>query len=255
LKTLTETSRYVAEVSNVKQRDSQPFGGNTAFTHKGGRAYQRYDEESRHIRAYRSASVGNKRKLVVSEMSGKSSIMMKARSLELDLESKANSTKKILRNLQKLEHEGYHFESRKARLSSYQACPQKIQEFLRAGRFQGSDGEQGQQAPFGRTIKVKVNKVIEHTAAEGDGPVNALDAALRKALMEFYPSLAEMRLSDFRVRVLDEKAGTAAKVRVLIQSSDSKDSWWTIGVSENIIEASWEALVDSIEYKLLKDHK
>ena len=102
-------------------------------------------------------------------------------------------------------------------------------------------------------IKVKVGKKLEHTASLGDGPVNALDNALRKALKDFYPGLSEMQLSDFKVRVLDEKAGTAAKVRVLIQSRDKKDSWWTVGVSENIIEASWIALVDSVEYKLLKD--
>jgi 2-isopropylmalate synthase len=105
------------------------------------------------------------------------------------------------------------------------------------------------------TIKLKVGDSLEHTASLGDGPVNALDNALRKALTEFYPNLSEMHLSDFKVRVLDEKEGTAARVRVLIQSQDSTDSWWTIGVSENIIEASWQALVDSIEYKLLKDNK
>ena len=104
-------------------------------------------------------------------------------------------------------------------------------------------------------IKLKVNNVQEHTSSEGDGPVNALDNALRKALKQFYPKLSQMHLSDFKVRVLDEKAATAAKVRVLIQSQDEKDSWTTVGVSENIIEASWQALVDSIEYKLLKDSK
>ena len=103
------------------------------------------------------------------------------------------------------------------------------------------------------TIKLKVDGKLEHTASLGDGPVNALDNALRKALKDFYPSLREMHLTDFKVRVLDEKAGTEAKVRVLIQSQDKTDSWWTIGVSENIIEASWQALIDSIEYKLLKD--
>jgi 2-isopropylmalate synthase len=105
------------------------------------------------------------------------------------------------------------------------------------------------------TIKVRVGKEVEHTASLGDGPVNALDSALRKALKKFYPKLAQMHLTDYKVRVLDEKEGTAARVRVLIQSQDDTDSWWTIGVSENVIEASWEALIDSIEYKLLKDSK
>jgi len=103
------------------------------------------------------------------------------------------------------------------------------------------------------TIKLNVKGKVEHTAAEGDGPINALDNALRKALVDFYPTLSQMYLSDFKVRVLDEKVGTAAKVRVLIESQDAKDSWWTIGVSENMIEASWQALTDSVEYKLLKD--
>ena len=105
------------------------------------------------------------------------------------------------------------------------------------------------------TIKLKVGKEIEHTAAQGDGPVNALDSAIRKALKKFYPRIGEMHLTDYKVRVLDEKEGTAARVRVLIQSQDKADSWWTIGVSENIIDASWQALVDSVEYKLLKDSK
>lgn len=256
LKSLTEVSRYVAEVSNVKQRDNQPFVGNTAFTHKGGvhiNAMMKNPVTYEHIDPH---LIGNKRKLLVSEMSGKSSIMMKAKSLELDLESKTNSTKKILNTLQKLEHEGYHFEVAEGSLELLiKRALKKYKKFFELEGFKVVTENKGSKLLSEATIKVKVNKVIEHTAAEGDGPVNALDAALRKALMEFYPSLAEMRLSDFRVRVLDEKAGTAAKVRVLIQSSDSKDSWWTIGVSENIIEASWEALVDSIEYKLLKDHK
>ncbi|MFA6356442.1 MAG: alpha-isopropylmalate synthase regulatory domain-containing protein, partial [Candidatus Omnitrophota bacterium] len=201
-------------------------------------------------------TVGNKRRLLVSELSGKSSILLRAEALELDLKKEAPKTKKILNLLQKLEHEGYHFEAAEGSLELLlKRAFKKYKRFFELEGFKVVTEHKGNRLLSEATIKVKVNKVVEHTAAEGDGPINALDNALRKALLEFYPSLAEMHLTDFKVRVLDEKAGTAAKVRVLIQSSDVKDSWWTIGVSENIIEASWNALVDSIEYKLLKDSK
>ncbi len=256
LKELTEVSRYVAEVSNVKQRENQPFVGNTAFAHKGGvhiNAIMKNPVTYEHIDP---RLVGNKRRLLVSELSGKSSILLKAKALELDLTKEAPKTKKILKLLQKLEHEGYHFEAAEGSFELLlQRAFKKYKRFFELEGFKVVTEHRGGRLISEATIKIKVNKIEEHTAAEGDGPVNALDNALRKALLEFYPTLAQMRLSDFKVRVLEEKAGTAAKVRVLIQSQDAKDSWWTIGVSENIIEASWDALVDSIEYKLLKDRK
>ena len=256
LKELTDTSRFVAEISNVKQQENQPFVGNSAFTHKAGvhiNAIMKNPVTYEHIDPH---TVGNKRRLLVSELSGKSSILLRAEALELDLKKEAPKTKKILSLLQKLEHEGYHFEAAEGSLELLlKRAFKKYKKFFELEGFKVVTEHKGNRLLSEATIKVKVNRVVEHTAAEGDGPINALDNALRKALLEFYPSLAEMHLTDFKVRVLDEKAGTAAKVRVLIQSSDVKDSWWTIGVSENIIEASWNALVDSIEYKLLKDSK
>ncbi len=256
LKELTEASRYVAETSNVKQRENQPFVGNTAFAHKGGvhiNAIMKNPVTYEHIDPY---LVGNKRRLLVSELSGKSSILLKAKALELDLTKEAPKTKKILKLLQKLEHDGYHFEAAEGSFELLlKRAFKKYKKFFELEGFKVVTEHRGGKLISEATIKVKVNKIEEHTAAEGDGPVNALDNALRKALLEFYPTLAEMRLSDFKVRVLEEKVGTAAKVRVLIQSQDAKDSWWTIGVSKNIIEASWNALVDSVEYKLLKDRK
>ncbi|OGX41597.1 MAG: citramalate synthase [Omnitrophica WOR_2 bacterium RIFCSPLOWO2_12_FULL_51_24] len=258
LKELTETSRFVAEISNVKQRENQPFVGNTAFTHKGGvhiNAIMKNPLTYEHLDPH---LIGNKRRLLVSELSGKSSILLRAEALELDLDltKEAAKTKKILKLLQKMEHEGYHFEAAEGSLELLlKRAFKKYKKFFELEGFKVVTEHKGNKLVSEATIKVKVNNVEEHTAAEGDGPINALDNALRKALLEFYPTLAEMHLSDFKVRVLEEKAGTAAKVRVLIQSQDAKDSWWTIGVSENIIEASWNALVDSIEYKLLKDRK
>ncbi len=256
LKELTEVSRYIAEISNVKQRENQPFVGNTAFTHKGGvhiNAIMKNPRTYEHIEPH---LVGNKRRLLVSELSGKTSILLKAKELELDLTKEAPKTKKILKLLQQLEHEGYHFEAAEGSFELLlKRAFKKYKKFFELEGFKVVTEHRGGKLISEATIKIKVNKIEEHTAAEGDGPINALDNALRKALTEFYPTLSQMHLSDFRVRVLDEKAGTAAKVRVLIQSQDAKDSWWTIGVSENIIEASWNALVDSIEYKLLKDRK
>ncbi len=258
LKELTEASRYIAEISNVKQQENQPFVGNSAFTHKAGihiNAIMKNPVTYEHVDPH---LVGNKRRLLVSELSGKSSILLKAEALELDLDltKEAPKTKKILNLLQKLEHEGYHFEAAEGSLELLlKRAFKKYKRFFELEGFKVVTEHKGNKLVSEATIKVKVNNVEEHTAAEGDGPINALDNALRKALLEFYPALAEMHLSDFKVRVLEEKAGTAAKVRVLIQSQDAKDSWWTIGVSENIIEASWNALVDSIEYKLLKDRK
>ena len=182
-------------------------------------------------------------------------IILKAKEFELDLEKKSPQTEKILKLLQDLEHKGYQFEAADA---SFEILIKRTMKQYKKFFDLESFRVVVEKKPDGRItseaiIKIKVKGIQEHTAADGDGPVNALDNALRKALKSFYPTLAKMHLSDFKVRVLDEKAGTASKVRVLIQSQDESDSWGTVGVSENIIEASWQALVDSEEYKLLKD--
>lgn len=255
LKELTETAHYIAEMSNMKVRDNQPFVGNSAFAHKAGVHINAIVKNPRTYEHVEPGKVGQRRSLLISELSGKSSILEKAEEMNLGLDKEAPHTKKILQSLQDLEHKGYHFEAAEASLELFmKRAVTKLKRFFRLLEFRVII----EKRPKGKiiseaTIKLKVNGKLEHTASLGDGPVNALDNALRKALKNFYPGLKEMHLTDFKVRVLDEKAGTAAKVRVLIQSQDKLDSWWTIGVSENIIEASWQALIDSIEYKLLKD--
>jgi 2-isopropylmalate synthase len=199
--------------------------------------------------------VGNRRRILVSELGGKTGILLRAKELNYDLTKTDPQTKKILELVQALEHKGFQFEAAEA---SFQILMQRsLKKFKKFFELEGfkvviEKGE-NKKITSEAIIKLRVNGIKEHTAAEGDGPINALDNALRKALKDFYPTLAKMHLSDFKVRVLDEKAGTAARVRVLIQSQDENDIWNTIGVHENIIEASWQALVDSVEYKLLKD--
>jgi len=255
LKELTETSHYISEVSNMKQQDNQPFVGRSAFAHKGGvhvNAVMKNPETYEHVKP---ETVGNHRRMLVSELSGKTSIILKAKEMELDLSKNDPGTKKILKLVQNLENQGYYYEAADA---SFELLMKKVLKkytpfFILEGFKVSMEKREDNTLISEATIKVRVNRKEEHTAAEGDGPVNALDNALRKALNKFYPTLSEMHLSDFKVRVLEEKAGTAARVRVLIQSQDEKTSWGTVGVSENIIEASWQALVDSVEYKLLKD--
>ncbi len=254
LKELTEVSYYVAEACNMKQLDTQAFVGSSAFAHKGGvhvNAVLKKPQSYEHIEPQ---IVGNKRRILISELSGKSTLLTKARELHIGLRKNSDHTIKILKLLQDMEYQGYHFEAAEASfelLLNRQMKKHKKFFELEGFRVINEKDEDGCLYSEAR-IKVRVKKKIKHTVCEGQGPIDALDGALRESLVGFYPKLADMHLSDFKVRVLDEKAGTAAKVRVLIQSQDSEKSWWTIGVSENIIEAGWQALVDSVEYKLLK---
>ncbi len=256
LKELTHVSHFVSEISNLRHRADQPYVGASAFAHKGGvhiNAVMKNPKTYEHIEP---TLVGNRRRILVSELAGKSGVLVRAKNLELDLSKESPQTQKILALVQKLEHQGYHFEAAEASFELLmKRALKKYKKFFELEGFRVVIEKQSEKKITSEAIiKLKVKGAKEHTAAEGDGPVNALDNALRKALKDFYPTLSKMRLSDFKVRVLDEKAGTAARVRVLIQSQDEGDSWNTIGVSENIIEASWQALVDSIEYKLLKDN-
>lgn len=255
LKDLTRVSHFTSEISNMKQKNDQPYVGSSAFAHKGGvhiNAVMKNPKTYEHIEPM---LVGNRRRILVSELAGKTGILIRARDLELDLNKEDPKTRRILKLIQSLEHQGYHFEAAEASFELLmKKALKKYKKFFDLEGFRvvvekHSDRKITSEA----IIKLRVKGTKEHTAAEGDGPVNALDNALRKALRDFYPTLSKMHLTDFKVRVLDEKAGTAARVRVLLQSQDEKDTWNTIGVSENIIEASWQALVDSIEYKLLKD--
>jgi 2-isopropylmalate synthase len=257
LRELTEVARFVAEISNMKLEDKQPFVGNSAFAHKAGIHINAILKNPRTYEHCDPHTVGNRRRLLISELSGKSAILKKAQELELGLGRDERKSKKILKILQELEHKGYHFEAAEASLELLvKRVLKKFKDFFDLEEFRVIiEKRKGGKMSSEATIKLKVGKDTEHTASLGDGPVNALDSALRKALKKFYPEIAEMHLTDYKVRVLDEKEGTAARVRVLIQSQDKEDSWWTIGVSENIIDASWQALVDSVEYKLLKDLK
>lgn len=257
IKELTKVSHFVSEISNMKQRSDQPFVGESAFAHKGGMHINAVMKTPLAYEHIDPAKVGNRRRFLVSELAGKTGILVRAKDLELDLRKDDPQTKKIHALIQKLESEGYHFEAAEASFELLmKRALKKYKKFFELEGFRVVIEKQSDKKITSEAIiKLKVSGVKEHTAAEGDGPVNALDNALRKALKEFYPTLSKMHLSDFKVRVLDEKSGTAAKVRVLIESQDEKDSWNTMGVSENIIEASWQALVDSVEYKLLKDKK
>jgi len=257
LKELTEVSRFVSEVSNLTHQNNQPFVGSSAFAHKGGVHIDAVIKNPACYEHIDPALVGNKRKFLVSELSGKSTLVFKAKELEFDLDKKSKEAKRLHKLLQELEKQGYQFEAAEASFKLLlQKELKKYKKFFDLLGFRvivekREDGKLISEA----TVKLKVKGKLEYTVSEGDGPVNALDNALRKALLKIYPALSKMRLTDFKVRVLEEKRGTAAKVRVLIQSQDEKESWTTIGVSENIIEASYNALVDSIEYKLLKELK
>jgi len=255
LKKLTEISRRVDEVLNVPPRPNAPYVGKSAFTHKGGMHISAMRKATRTYEHVDPDIVGNQRKLLLSDQAGMSAVLHQAGTGSLKLGKDTPEAKQVIDTVKRMENEGYQFEGAEA---SFEILLKKAlgrhRNFFDLVGFRvivesRGDGKLLSEA----TIKVRVNGVLENTVGEGDGPVNALDQALRKALTKFYPSLKDVRLTDFKVRVLDAKEGTAAKVRVLIESGDKKDTWGTVGVSENIIEASWEALVDSIDYKLLKD--
>jgi 2-isopropylmalate synthase len=255
LQELVALSYFVSEVSNMAHRDSQPFVGRSAFAHKGGIHIDAVLKDPRAYEHDDPVSVGNKRRFLVSELAGKSTLVVKAKELEVDLDKKSSQAKRLHKLIQQLERQGYHFEAAEGsfKLLLQKTLKKRTKFFELLGFRVIVEKREDNQLISEATVKLKIRTHAEQTVAEGDGPVNALDNALRKALQKSYPALAEAHLVDFKVRVLDAKEGTAAKVRVLIESQDKKESWTTIGVSENIIEASWHALVDSIEYKLLKE--
>jgi 2-isopropylmalate synthase len=252
LASLTELARYVAEICNMPLRPNQPFVGSSAFAHKGG---VHIDAMMKNVKTYESfdpALVGNARKFLVSELSGKTNILAKAKEFDLDLSKESPETRGILEKIRELEHQGYQFEAAEA---SFELLMKKMtgkyRKYFDLLGFKVVDAKiEGDGVVSEATVKLRVGHDVEHTAAEGDGPVNALDNALRKALKRFYPVIEKTHLTDYKVRVVNSEAGTAAKVRVFIEFQDGKDTWQTVGVSENIIEASWQALVDAIEYKL-----
>ncbi|MFH1836831.1 MAG: citramalate synthase [Candidatus Omnitrophota bacterium] len=256
-KDLTEASIYIAEIANIKQQDSQPYVGKSAFAHKAGVHINAILKNSKSYEHIDPAKVGNKRRMLISELSGKSSITKKAEELGVKIDKGSPEAKNILTYVQDLEKEGYQFELAEASLFLLmKRASQTFKKYFELEDFRVIiEKREGGPIVSEAAIKLSIGNKSRHTVSVGDGPVHALDQALRKSLVEFYPSLKEMHLSDFRVRVLDDRSATAAKVRVLIQSQDKTGSWWTVGVSENIIEASWIALKDSIVYKFIKDDK
>lgn len=252
---LTEVSRYVSDVANIPPLNERPFVGRSAFAHKGGVHVSAIVKKPPAYEHIEPGVVGNKRRVLVSDLSGKSNIEYKANEMRITLGGNGYDSREIVREIKRMEDQGYQFDAAEGSLELLmkKTTGQFEEPFsllsLRVINEKDKDGQTTSQA----TIKISVGEEEEITAAEGNGPVNAIDNALRKALRKFYPNISEMRLVDFKVRVLEGSAGTAAKVRVLIESRDGKDIWNTVGVSENIIEASWQALVDSIYFKLSKD--
>ncbi len=250
---LTELSRYVYEVANMNYRPGQPFVGASAFAHKGGMHTHAVGKLAASYEHIDPAAVGNERRILVSELSGQSTIL--AKTTKYDVTHDRALMAKILTAVQDLEHAGYEFEAAEA---SFDLLVKKVAGLYRPWferlAYRVNIEADGQHAAVTvATVKVRVDDRTEHTVFEGDGPVNALDGALRKALVPMYPRLGEMQLVDYKVRVVNAKAGSAARVRVVIESRDGESVWGTVGVSENVVEASWLALADGFEYKLFKE--
>jgi 2-isopropylmalate synthase len=258
LDSLSEVSRFVDELANLPHNKYQPYVGAAAFAHKGGihvSAVERNPLTYEHIDPEK---VGNIRRILISDQSGKSNVLHKARRYGLHLDKSDPMLTTIVKELKELENQGLQFEGAEA---SFELLMRRIlgvqRRYFDLKGFrvlnQKTDIESATQAEA--TIRLEVGGHAVHTAALGEGPVNALDSALRKALTRFYPQLSEMELKDYKVRVLASEHGTGARVRVLIESSDKNSQWGTVGVSHDILEASWQALVDSITYKLMKDEQ
>jgi len=251
LKNLTRISRYVNELANLIPRGSQPFVGRSAFAHKGGVHVDAITKNPRSYEHIEPSLVGNKRRVLISELSGKSNVLYKLE--KFGIKQSKDKVKEMVGVLGTLEKEGYQFEAADA---SFNLLVRRMsgdyKRFFNLVGFRVIIEKKNGKIISEATLKLKVGNKTEYTVAEGNGPVDALDVALRKGLEKFYPVLSNLRLVDYKVRVLNPAAGTAAKVRVLVQSSDKKETWGTVGLSENIIEASLQALLDSAEYKLWK---
>jgi len=253
IKSITELSRFVFEIANLSPQMNMPYVGESAFAHKAGLHIDALRKNKTTYEHIDPKLVGNQRRFLISELSGASNIMAKLENKQLN-KDKAFA-RRILKTVQDLENEGYQFEAAEA---SFDILVKKTM-----GTFKPSfelkkyhvnvECDATGQVITEATVKLAVDGQIEHVVSEGDGPVNALDGAIRKSLERFYPNLKDMHLIDYKVRVVNAHAGTAARVRVIIESRDSDAMWGTVGVSENIIDASWKALIDSVEYKLHKD--
>jgi len=258
LKKLREGARFVDELANIPPNKNQPYVGDSAFAHKGGVHVSAIRKSPLTYEHIRPELVGNRQRILVSDQAGQSNIIAKAAEYHIDLRSHDQVTRKMLSDLKELENQGFQFEGAEG---SFEILMKKAlgkhRRFFELMGFRVIVEKRAEDEPpiSEATIMVRVGQKVEHTAALGNGPVNALDNALRKALEKFYPELKEVRLIDFKVRILSSIHGTKAATRVLIESGDIHEKWGTVGVSENIIQASWQALVDSIEFKLLKNQK
>ena len=250
---LKELSMFVDEVANLRHNPRLPWVGSSAFAHKGGahvNAVQKLASSYEHVDP---SLVGNERNILISDLAGRSNIVIKAQELGFKLTNDTPELKPILNRVKELENKGYEYEAAEGSMALLISKALKNRELpFTVDTYHVSMRRDAKGSICEATVKVRVGKKIAQTVAEGDGPVNALDAALRLALAKFFPQLKKITLTDYKVRILDGVAGTAAKTRVLIESTDGRREWGTVGVSENIIEASLEALVDSMEYALLK---
>jgi len=258
---LTETSRFVAELANMAPASNLPYVGTSAFTHKGGlhaSAILKWESSYQHIDP---KLVGNRPRVVVSELSGKSNIIYKAKELGLKLPAKSKQVREVVQKIKELESRGFQYENAEAsfelllrRAHPEYKPPFELIDFMVVVEKHRRPSTKGDTELLSEaTVKVRVGDKVIHTASEGNGPVNALDQALRKALTEFYPQISKVQLVDYKVRILEESIGTASQVRVLIESSDGQKKWRTVGGSTNIIDASWLALADSLEFYLLSN--
>jgi 2-isopropylmalate synthase len=250
---LKDLSQFVDEIANFRHNPRQPWVGSAAFSHKGGTHVNAVQKVFRSYEHIDPAAVGNTRNVLISDLAGRSNIVLKARELGIELGNDAPELREILARVKALEHQGYEFEAAGGSLAvlirkilHHTAPPFEVRAYHVSMRYEGKS------SVCEATVKVQFDGTSAHTVAEGDGPINALDSALRAALASVYPRVKTIRLTDYKVRILDSTAGTAAKTRVLIQSSDGRDEWGTVGVSDNIVEASLQALVDSMEYRLVK---
>ncbi len=256
LEQITSLSYFVNEVANLIPNTRAAFVGKSAFTHKGGIHVSSVLKDSRMYEHIEPGRVGNKQHVLVSDLSGQSNIRYKAKELGLHIPTGREFSRQFVQYIKSLEYEGLQFDGAEGSFELLLRKELNIYEpyfsvtYAKVNVLLDDDGKDYAEA----VLKVKVGEEIEHTASDGDGPVNALDHALRKALTRFYPEIISIHLVDYKVRVLGQRDGTAAKVRVLVESTDGERSWSTVGVSENIIQASLQALGDSLNYKIMKNH-
>jgi 2-isopropylmalate synthase len=256
--TLTPTARQVADIANIVLHSDKPYVGSSAFAHKGGMHIDGVLKQSDSFEHVQPHAVGNERRFLMSEVGGRTTVLAEIKRIDASLGKDSPETRAVVTRIKELEHFGYQFEAAQA---SVELLIRKVlgrykpfftlEHYKIIGEYPPVSNDDSASA----VIKITVGDRSEFTAAQGNGPVHALDVALKKALTVFYPSIKDVRLTDYKVRVMESRDATASKVRVLIESTDGADLWTTVGVSQDIIEASWLALADSIEYKLTKDNE